>query len=79
MQKQPSCKTGVALKSLGEKSFEIKGGGLEMCIMYFFSCLKLFKHTVLNSMSLAGCRTWCSTDLQHLCCKALVNKQCLLG
>ena len=24
--------------------------------------------------SLAGCRTWCPTDLQHLCCKALINK-----
>ena len=35
----------------------------------FFSCLQLFKCTVLNSMSLAGCRTWCPPDLQHLCCK----------
>jgi len=24
--------------------------------------------------SLAGCRTWCPTDLQQLCCKALINK-----
>ena len=35
---------------------------------------KLFKHTILNSTSLAGCRTWCPTDLQHLCCKVLINK-----
>ena len=27
-------------------------------------------------MSLACCRTWCPTDLQHLCCKALINKYC---
>jgi len=37
----------------------------------FFSCLQLFKHTVLNSISLAGCRTWCPTDQ---CCKALINR-----
>jgi len=30
-QKQPSC--GAALKSLGEKSWEIKGGGQEMAAM----------------------------------------------
>ena len=27
-----------------------------------------------NLPSLAGCRTWCPTDLQHLCCKVLINK-----
>ena len=33
-QKQPSCeKMGAALKSLGEKSCEIKGGGQEMAAM----------------------------------------------
>ena len=47
---------------------------LSWCIMDFFSCLQLFKHTVQSSTSLAGCRTWCPTDLQHLCCKALMNK-----
>ena len=26
-------------------------------------------YTVLNSTSLAVCRTWCPTSLQHLCCK----------
>ena len=50
------------------------GLGLSWCIMDFFSCLQIFKHTDLNSTSLAGCRTWCPTDLQHLCCKALINK-----
>ena len=25
-------------------------------------------------MSLVGCRSWCPTDLQHLCCKAIINK-----
>jgi len=30
MQKQPSCKTGVILKSLGEKSCGIKVGSQEM-------------------------------------------------
>jgi len=40
----------------------------------FFSCLQLFKHTVQSSTSLAGCRTWCPTDLQPLSCKALINK-----
>ena len=25
-------------------------------------------------MCLAGCRTWCPTNLQHLCCEALINK-----
>ena len=34
------------------------GSRLSWCIMDFFSCLQLFKHTVLNSTSLAGCRTW---------------------
>ena len=29
-QKQPSCKNGAALNSLGEKSYEIKGGSQEM-------------------------------------------------
>ena len=29
------------------------------------------RHTVLNITSLAG---WYPTDLQHLCCKALINK-----
>ena len=48
---------------------------LSWCIMDFFSCLQLFKHTFLNSMFLAGCRTWCPTHLQHLCCKALTNKK----
>ena len=49
------------------------GSRLSWCIMDFFSCLQLFKHTVLNLTSLVGCRTWCPTDLQHLCCKALIN------
>ena len=47
------------------------------CIMHWvFSPLQFFKHvTFLNSMPLAGYRTWCPTaDLQHLCCKALINK-----
>ena len=39
----------------------------------FFSCPQLFKLTVLNLTSLAGCRTWCPTRLQHFCCKALIN------
>ena len=47
---------------------------LSWCIMDFFSCLKLFKHTVQSLTSLVGCRTWCPTDLQHLCCKALIKK-----
>ena len=50
------------------------GSRLSWCIMDFFSRLQLFNHTVLNSTSLAGCRTWCPTDLQHLCCKVLINK-----
>ena len=29
---------------------------------------------ICMGMYLAGCRTWCPTDLQHLCCKALINK-----
>ena len=29
---------------------------LSWCIMDYFSCLQLFKHTVLNLTSLAGCR-----------------------
>jgi len=29
---------------------------------------------ILNLTSLAGCRTWCPTDLQLLCCKALINQ-----
>ena len=56
------------------------GSRLSWCIMIFFSCQQLFKHTVLNLTSLAGCRTWCPTDLQpgstnlqQLCCKALIN------
>jgi len=32
-------------------------GALRLYIMDFFSYLQLFKHTVLNSTSLAGCRT----------------------
>ena len=48
------------------------GSRLSWCIMDFFSSLQLFKHTVQSSTSLAGCRTWCPTDLQHLCCKALI-------
>ena len=33
-QKQPSCeKNGAALKNLGEKSCEFKGGGQEMAAM----------------------------------------------
>jgi len=39
---------------------------LSWCIMDFFSCLQLFKHIVLNSTSLAGCRTWCPTDLHQV-------------
>jgi len=50
------------------------GSRLSWCIMEFFSSLQLFKHTVLNSISSAGRRTWCPTDLQHLCYKALINK-----
>ena len=54
----------------------VAGSRLSWCIMDFFSCLQLFKHTVPNLTSLAGCRTWCPTDLQYLymCCKALINK-----
>ena len=52
----------------------VAGSRLSWCIMDFISCLQLFKHTFLNSMSLASCRTWCPTDLQHFCCKALINK-----
>ena len=37
--------------------------------------LQLFKHTILNSTSLAGCGIWCPTDLQHFCCKTLINKK----
>ena len=40
----------------------------------FSPVCNFFKHTFLNSMSLAGCRAWCPTDFQHLCCKALINK-----
>jgi len=47
---------------------------LSWCIIDFFSCLQLLKHTVLNVTSLAGRRTWCPTNLQHLCCKALIKK-----
>ena len=57
--------------------FECKSDGCRssvMAVLDFFSCLQLFQHTVLNSTSLAGCRTWCPTDLQHLCCKVLINK-----
>ena len=32
-QKQPSCEKGAALKSLGEKSCEIKGGSQQMAAM----------------------------------------------
>ena len=46
------------------------GSRLSWCIMNYFSYLQLFKHTVLNSVSLAG---WCPTNLQHLCCKALIQ------
>ena len=30
--------------------------------------------SVNQEVILAGCRTWCPTGLQHLCCKALINK-----
>ena len=51
----------------------------------YYSCYRKFHilyHGVIatfqtycpNLTSLAGCRTWCPTDLQHLCCKALINK-----
>jgi len=33
-----------------------------------------FQTYYANLTSIAGCRTWCPTDLQHLCCKALINK-----
>ena len=49
------------------------GSRLSWCIMDFFSCLQLFKHTVLT-YHLSRLWTWCPTDLQHLCCKALINK-----
>ena len=45
------------------------GSRLSWCIMDF-SPVCNFSNTVLNSTSLAGCRTWCPTDLQHLYCKA---------
>jgi len=43
-----------------------------------FTCLCVLLSVHSNGQvklpSLAGCRTWCPTDLQHLCCKALINK-----
>ena len=45
------------------------GSKLSWCTMDFFSCLQLFKHTVR-----AVGPAWCPTDLQHLCCKVLINK-----
>ena len=33
VQKQPSCEKGATLKSLGEKSCEIKGGGQQMATL----------------------------------------------
>ena len=42
---------------------------------FFFSCLQLLEHTVLNLTSFAGCRTWCPTDFHNLYCKALINNK----
>ena len=41
----------------------------------FFLLSATFQTYSPNLTSLAGCRTWCPTDLQHLCCKALVNNK----
>ena len=41
----------------------------------FFLLSATFQTYCPNLPSLAGCRTWCPTDLQHLCCKALINNQ----
>jgi len=40
----------------------------------FFLLSATFQTYCPNLTSLTGCRTWCPTDLQHLCCKALINK-----
>ena len=40
----------------------------------FFLLPATFQTYCPNLPSLAGCRTWCPTDLQDLCCKALINK-----
>jgi len=56
-------------------SFLAAGSRLSRCIMEFFSRLQLSNiATILNLTSLAGCMTWCPTDLQNLCCKALIKK-----
>ena len=65
------CVDAVSNSSIAK----LEGLRLSWYIMDFFSCLQLFKHTVLNLTSLAGGRTWCPIDLQHLCCKALINKE----
>jgi len=42
-------------------------------VMEFFLLLQLFKHTLLNIFKQAV-GPGGPTDLQHLCCKALINK-----
>ena len=58
--------------------FEHKSDGcrFEAVFMHygFFILSATFQTYCPNLTSLAGCRTWCPTDLQHLCCKALINK-----
>ena len=45
---------------------------LSRCIMDFFLLPATFqtfcpKFSLFSSVSLAGCKTWCPTDLQHFC------------
>ena len=46
-QKQPSCKKNAALKSLSEKSCEIKGGGQEIAAVMLM--LKTFNNGDVNA------------------------------
>jgi len=39
--------------------------------MEFFPLYNFFKHTLFNILT--GCRTRSPTNLQHLCCKALIK------
>ena len=53
-QKQPSCEKGIALKSLGEKSCEIKGGGQQMAAMMLMLAAMMLKAWVKKSCEIKG-------------------------
>ena len=59
-------------------AFKRKSDGCRFeAVLVHHGCFLLsatFQAYCLNSTSLAGCRIWYPTDLQHLCCKALINK-----